>query len=393
MATTTVSKPTTKTGSHIERHPHPSPSRHATGDNVPVGGYVLAKEPHRDQRGSSAHQAERPQHRRPADPGRFALPLLRGQSRARVRPAGDARACAWTSPPAPPSASSRATRRKSRWSRSAGKQRVYGFNNLVDGWARRATPDYRPNANRGRPTRRGARLQVQARSDGAVPGITERSDRSGDSWRRDLAQANTPACSARPPATRSASATPTSTSRSSGTCGSSATRPSTAAARPCATAWAWTTSSPAPAARSTWSSPTSTVVDPTIGVVKADVGIKDGKIVGIGKAGNPSTMDGVTPGLAVGPGDRRHLRRAADPDRRPAWTPTSTTSAPQQVYAALSNGITTFFGGGIGPDRRHQRHDHHLRPLEPGDDAPRGRGPADQLRLPRQGQLGRAPRR
>ena len=38
-----------------------------------------------------------------------------------------------------------------------------------------------------------------------------------------------------------------------------------------------------------------------LGVVKADVGIKDGKIVGIGKAGNPSTMDGVTPGLAVGP--------------------------------------------------------------------------------------------
>jgi len=35
--------------------------------------------------------------------------------------------------------------------------------------------------------------------------------------------------------------------------------------------------------------------------VKADVGVKDGKIVGIGKAGNPSTMEGVSPGLAVGP--------------------------------------------------------------------------------------------
>src|SRR6476619_2319352 len=43
------------------------------------------------------------------------------------------------------------------------------------------------------------------------------------------------------------------------------------------------------------------VVDPTIGVVKADVGVKDGKIVGIGKAGNPGLMDGVTPGLYVGP--------------------------------------------------------------------------------------------
>ncbi len=44
-----------------------------------------------------------------------------------------------------------------------------------------------------------------------------------------------------------------------------------------------------------------TIIDPTIGVVKADVGVKDGKIVGIGKAGNPSTMEGVTPNLAVGP--------------------------------------------------------------------------------------------
>ncbi|HZY89698.1 MAG TPA: urease subunit alpha, partial [Gemmataceae bacterium] len=44
-----------------------------------------------------------------------------------------------------------------------------------------------------------------------------------------------------------------------------------------------------------------TLVDPELGVIKADVGIKDGKVVGVGKAGNPSTMTGVTPGLAVGP--------------------------------------------------------------------------------------------
>lgn len=43
------------------------------------------------------------------------------------------------------------------------------------------------------------------------------------------------------------------------------------------------------------------IVDATIGVVKADVGIKDGKIVGWGKAGNSSTMEGVTPGLTTGP--------------------------------------------------------------------------------------------
>lgn len=38
-----------------------------------------------------------------------------------------------------------------------------------------------------------------------------------------------------------------------------------------------------------------TIVDATLGVIKADVGVKDGKIAGIGKAGNPNIMDGVTP--------------------------------------------------------------------------------------------------
>ena len=69
-----------------------------------------------------------------------------------------------------------------------------------------------------------------------------------------------------------------------------------------------------------------TIVDPVLGVVKADVGVKDGKIVGVGKAGNPSTMDGVTPGLRRRPGDRRHHRRAVDPHARPAWTPMYTIS-------------------------------------------------------------------
>ncbi|MBL9125753.1 MAG: urease subunit alpha [Planctomycetaceae bacterium] len=91
-----------------------------------------------------------------------------------------------------------------------------------------------------------------------------------------------------------------------------------------------------------------TIVDATLGVIKADVGVKDGKIVGIGKAGNPSTMEGVTPNLAVGPAtdaiSAEHL----------ILTPGGFDAhihliSPQQVYAALSNGITTFWGGGIGP--------------------------------------------
>ena len=91
-----------------------------------------------------------------------------------------------------------------------------------------------------------------------------------------------------------------------------------------------------------------TVVDAVLGVVKADVGIKDGLIAGIGKAGKPGTMDGVTPGLDVGPGTdaisgEQLILTAGGIDTHVHFI------APQQAYAALSNGVTTFFGGGIGP--------------------------------------------
>ncbi|HEY4978869.1 MAG TPA: urease subunit alpha [Candidatus Acidoferrum sp.] len=91
-----------------------------------------------------------------------------------------------------------------------------------------------------------------------------------------------------------------------------------------------------------------TIVDAILGVVKADVGVKDGKIAGIGKSGNPSTMQGVSPGLSVGPAtdaiSGEHLiLTAAGIDAHVHYI------SPQQVYAALSNGVTTFWGGGIGP--------------------------------------------
>jgi len=91
-----------------------------------------------------------------------------------------------------------------------------------------------------------------------------------------------------------------------------------------------------------------TILDAVLGVVKADVGIKDGRICGIGKAGNPATMDGVTPSLAVGPATdaiaAEHLiLTAAGIDAHVHYI------SPQQVHAALSNGITTLFGGGVGP--------------------------------------------
>lgn len=91
-----------------------------------------------------------------------------------------------------------------------------------------------------------------------------------------------------------------------------------------------------------------TVIDAKLGVVKADVGIKDGKIAGIGKAGNPNTMHGVHPDLVTGPStdaiSGEHLiLTAAGIDGHVHMI------SPQQAYSALSNGITTLVGGGIGP--------------------------------------------
>jgi urease alpha subunit len=90
------------------------------------------------------------------------------------------------------------------------------------------------------------------------------------------------------------------------------------------------------------------VMDPVLGIVKGDLGIKDGRIVGLGKAGNPDLQDGVTPTLVIGPGTEviagEHL----------IATPGGIDShihmiCPQQVFEALSNGITTVIGGGTGP--------------------------------------------
>ena len=91
-----------------------------------------------------------------------------------------------------------------------------------------------------------------------------------------------------------------------------------------------------------------TILDAVQGVIKADVGIKNGLVCGIGKAGNPSIMSGVTPGLALGPGtdaiSGEHLiLTAGGIDAHVHYI------SPQQAQAALSNGITTVFGGGIGP--------------------------------------------
>src|SRR6195952_389748 len=84
------------------------------------------------------------------------------------------------------------------------------------------------------------------------------------------------------------------------------------------------------------------------GIVKADIGIKDGNIVAIGKAGNPDTTDGVTPGMIIGASTEVHggegmIATAGGIDTHIHFI------CPQQIDHALFSGITTMIGGGTGP--------------------------------------------
>ena len=89
------------------------------------------------------------------------------------------------------------------------------------------------------------------------------------------------------------------------------------------------------------------IVDYT-GIYKADVGIKNGVIAGIGKAGNPSVMDGVTPGMTVGASTEALageglILTAGGLDTHIHFI------SPQQIECALYSGITSMIGGGTGP--------------------------------------------
>jgi urease subunit alpha len=84
------------------------------------------------------------------------------------------------------------------------------------------------------------------------------------------------------------------------------------------------------------------------GVIKADVGVRDGRIVALGKAGNPDTMDGVTPELVIGPSTEilagnGLILTAGGIDSHVHLI------APQQIPVALAAGMTTLIGGGTGP--------------------------------------------
>src|SRR6266545_4186905 len=84
------------------------------------------------------------------------------------------------------------------------------------------------------------------------------------------------------------------------------------------------------------------------GIFKCDIGVRNGRIVKLGKAGNPDTMAGVDPDLVVG------AATEVIAAENMIVTPGAIDShihfiSPQQIAAALANGITTMIGGGSGP--------------------------------------------
>ena len=84
------------------------------------------------------------------------------------------------------------------------------------------------------------------------------------------------------------------------------------------------------------------------GIVKADIGIKDGNIIGIGKAGNPDIMDGVDENMIIGASTEVHggaglIATAGGIDTHIHFI------CPQLIDHALFSGVTTMIGGGTGP--------------------------------------------
>src|SRR5947208_558317 len=76
------------------------------------------------------------------------------------------------------------------------------------------------------------------------------------------------------------------------------------------------------------------------GIVKGDIGVKDGRIVKVGKAGNPDTMEGVDPDLVIGAGTE------VIAGENMVVTPGGIDShvhfiSPQQIYEAITGGVTT----------------------------------------------------
>jgi len=88
------------------------------------------------------------------------------------------------------------------------------------------------------------------------------------------------------------------------------------------------------------------IIDPVLGIIKADIGIKDGKIIGVGNAGNPNVMDDIDITVSS--------NTEIISGEHTICTPGTIDShihfiSPQQAIDAICNGTTTMIGGGTGP--------------------------------------------
>lgn len=90
------------------------------------------------------------------------------------------------------------------------------------------------------------------------------------------------------------------------------------------------------------------LIDPVLGIRKTDIGVKGGRIAGIGKSGNPRVMDGVHPDLVIGAGTdvRSGEGMIVTPGAIDVHVHFDSVG---QVEEAISSGVTTMIGGGLGP--------------------------------------------
>ncbi len=102
-----------------------------------------------------------------------------------------------------------------------------------------------------------------------------------------------------------------------------------------------------------------TIIDAEVGIVKADIGVKDGRIVGIGHAGNPGIQDGIGSVLPDPVTGKKHPMIVGAGTEAIAAEGSIVTAGgidahihficPQQIEEAIASGVTTMLGGGTGP--------------------------------------------
>ena len=102
-----------------------------------------------------------------------------------------------------------------------------------------------------------------------------------------------------------------------------------------------------------------TILDAKLGVIKADIGVKHGRIVGIGHAGNPQIQNGIGSGFACPASGKKHPMIVGASTEVIAGEGAIVTAGgidshihficPQQIDEAIANGVTTMLGGGTGP--------------------------------------------